>query len=273
MIVAPKSTPRWRLIGAVLTLLMMTSCSGNAESTPAPGLPGEQMVFTVMSSGGMAPAVYQALASPSLAIYGDGRVLTAVEAPALQLIPTRYEIAHIDPTTVASFVADIEARGLINPGTDFGTPRVTDLPSTTVMLHGRNGSEQVRPYAFDERFDARLTPEQRDARAALRTVISQASALAAGASRAPYSPDRVVVYEVEPGNNDEPAAVGWPGPPLSSYLKPTTGRRSIACGTLMADPAEVVYQAALENPGARWLVDGVTRLLAVNSLPLPDDCT
>ena len=59
---------KWRSLIAVLTLLMMTSCSGNAESTPTPGLPGAQMAFTVMSSGGMAPAVYQALASPSLAI-------------------------------------------------------------------------------------------------------------------------------------------------------------------------------------------------------------
>ena len=264
--------PRWRLVGTVLTLLMMTSCSGNAESTPTPALPGNQMVFMVMSSGGMAPAVFQALASPSLAIYGDGRVLTIVEAPALQLIPARYEIARIDPAAVLSFVADVEAGGLITAGTDFGTPRMTDLPSTTVMVHGRNGSEQVSPYAFDERFDARLTPEQRDARAALRTLISQASALAAGASRVPYSPDRVIVYEVEPNNNTEPSTVGWPGPPLSSFLKPTTNRRARACGELDADPAEVVYQAALNNPGARWLVDGVTRLLAVNSLPLPGDC-
>jgi hypothetical protein len=231
------------------------------------------MVFMVMSSGGMAPAVYQALASPSLAIYGDGRVLTAVEAPVLQLIPTRYEVAHIDPAAVASFVAEVEAGGLINPTTDFGTPRMTDLPSTTVMVNGRSGEQQVRPYAFDERFDARLTPEQRNARAALRTVISQASALAAGTTRVPYSPDRVVVYEVEPRNNNEPATTGWPGPPLPSFLQTTTERSSIACGALMADPAEVVYRAALDNPGARWLVDDATRLLAVNSLPLPGDCT
>ena len=265
--------PRWRQLGIVLTLLMMTSCSGSAESTPIPALPGDQMVFMVMSSGGMAPAVYQALASPSLAIYGDGRVLTVVEAPVLQLIPARYEVARIDPAAVASFVADVEAGGLINPGTDFGTPRVTDLPSTTVMVRGSNGSQQVSPYAFDERFDARLTPEQRDARAALRAVISQASALVAGASRVLYSPDRVVVYEVEPGNNDGSAAPGWPGPPPSSFLKPNSSRRSIACGALMADPAQVVYRGALDNPGARWLVAGVTRILAVNSLPLPDDCT
>jgi len=67
--------------------------------------------------------------------------------------------------------------------------------------------------------------------------------------------------------------VNWPGPPPASFLSPHTGRRSIACGELVADPAEVVYQAALENPGARWVVDGATRALAVNSLPLPGDCS
>lgn len=261
------------MLSAVLTLLMMTSCSPNAESTPAPGLPAEQMVFMVMSSGGMAPAVYQALASPSLAIYGDGRVLTAVESPALQLIPARYEVARIDPAAVASFVADVEAGGLVSADTDFGTPRLTDLPSTTVLVYGPGGERRASPYAFDERFDARLTPEQRSARVALRAIISRAAALTAGAPRVPYSPDRVVVYEVEARTADEPGAVDWPGPPPASFLSPHTGRRSIACGALVADPAGVVYQAALENPGARWVVDGATRALAVNSLPLPGDCS
>ncbi len=227
----------------------------------------------VMSSGGMAPAVYQALASPSLAIYGDGRVLTAVESPALQLIPARYEVARIDPAAVASFVADVEAGGLVSADTDFGTPRLTDLPSTTVLVYGPGGERRASPYAFDERFDARLTPEQRSARVALRAIISRAAALTAGAPRVPYSPDRVVVYEVEARTADETGAVDWPGPPPASFLSPHTGRRSIACGALVADPAEVVYQAALENPGARWVVDGATRALAVNSLPLPGDCS
>ena len=265
--------PKRRLLGSVVSLLVMTGCSPDAGSTPAANLPAQQMVFIVMSSGGMAPAAYQALASPSLAIYGDGRVLTAVEAPALQLIPTRYEVARIDPAAVASFVAGVEADGLINSGTDFGTPRVTDLPSTTVMVYGRGGEQRVNPYAFDERFDARLTPEQRSARVALRTIISRAAALAAGTPRVPYSPDRVVVYEVEARSADEPGAADWPGPPPASCLAPSTGRRSIACGELMADPAEVVYQAALENPGARWVIDGANRILAVNSLPLPGDCS
>ena len=264
---------KWRSLITVLTLLMMTSCSGNAESTPAPGLPGDRMAFMVMSSGGMAPAVYQALVSPSLAIFGDGRVLRAVDAPALQLSPVRYEVERIDPAAVASFVADVQAGGLINPETDFGTPRMTDLPSTTVMVHGRGAAAQVRPYAFDERFDARLTPHQRGARVVLRTVISTALALVNGATFVAHSPDRVAVYEIETSEAGAPSAPGWPGPPPSAFLAPSTDRRAIACGELIADPAEVVYQAALANPGARWVVDGDTRILAVNSLPLPGDCS
>jgi len=264
---------KWRSLIAVLTLLMMTSCSGDAESAPTPGLPGEQMAFMVMSSGGMAPAVYQALASPSLAIFGDGRVLRAVETPALQLVPVRYELARIDPAAVASFVADVEAGGLISPETDFGTPRMTDLPSTMVMVHGRGAAAQVRPYAFDERFDARLTPEQRGARVALRTVINTALALVYGATFVAHSPDRVAVYEIPTSEAGGPSAPGWPGPPPSAFLTPSTDRRAIACGELMTDPAEVVYRAALANPGARWVVDGDTRILAVNSLPLPSDCS
>ena len=269
---ARDSMPRWCIFRIVLTVLIMTGCSGNAESTPAPRLPGDRMAFMVMSSGGMAPAVFQALASPSLAIYGDGRVLTVVEAPVLQLLPARYEVARIDPASVASFVADVEASGLITSGTDFGTPRVTDLPSTTVLVDGLTGRQQVTVYAFDERFDARLTAEQRSNRIALRAAIEKASTLAAGAERSPYSPDRVVVYEVEPGRNTEPATTSWPGPSPSTFLAASSGRRSIACGELNADPAGVAYGAALTNPGARWLVDNTTRILAVNPLPLPDAC-
>jgi len=143
---------------------------------------------------------------------------------------------------------------------------------TTVTVRGPQGQSEAGAYAIDEQFDRGLTAEQRNARASLRALIAQAGALAAGVAHTQYSPDRVAVYEFDPQYANGPATVGWPGPPPSSFLTPSTSRRSIACGELVADPAEVVYRAALANPGARWLVDGATRTLAVNSLPLPDAC-
>lgn len=251
----------------------MTACSGTAESDPAPGLPSDQPVFTVMSTGGMSPPVVQALDSPSLVIYGDGRVLTMVEPLDIQVVPDRYTVARIDPATVASFVADAESDRLINSRTDFGTPRVTDLPSTWVTVQGANGLQQASAYAFDPQFETKLTEAQRSNRAQLRALIDRAKALAAGASSSPYSPDRVVVHEFASRPQEPPATVGWPGPDPSGFLTASDKRRAVACGEVAGDAAGVVYLAALANPGARWLVGGASRTLAVNPIPLPGACS
>ena len=265
---------------AVLTGLIAVGCSGSAGSAPTPALPADEMVFTVMSAGGLVPPVYDALDSPSVVIYGDGRVLTKMKNTAMTLVPARYDVARIDRAAVSLFVSGARARqvchgpctGLFDPGTDFGSPPVTDLAVTTVTVRASNGEAQASAYALDERFDRGLTAKQRAARAALRALIDQAGELAAGSGQVPYSPDHVVVYEVDPRYGDTPATAAWPGPPLAGFLQPTGKHASIACGELVADPAEEVYQAALKNSGARWLVNGATRVLAVNPLPLPDSC-
>ena len=265
-----------RILGAALTGLLMTGCSGSADSTPNPGpnpaLPADEMVLTVTSAGGLVPPVFDALDSPELAIYGDGRVLTMVRSTELALVPARYEVARVDPAAVASLVSGAQSGSLFDPGTDFGSPRVTDLAVTTVTVRGPQGHSEAGAYAIDEQFDRGLTAEQRNARASLRALIAQAGALAAGVAHTQYSPNRVAVYEFDPQYANGPATVGWPGPPPSSFLTPSGKHGSIACGLLTADPAEVVYQAALENSGGRWLVNGTARVLAVNPLPLPDSC-
>ncbi len=248
---------------ALLAVLALPGCSAPAGSTPSAS---DQVVFQVGTAGGMVPAVALALESPALVIYRDGRVLTKVNSLAIQFVPARYDIAQIDPSAVASFASSAESA--VDPGTDFGTPGVTDAGSTTVALNGR----QVSVYAFDETFDTGLTPAQRNARAALRSLVDRAYALSGGAARAPYTPDRVVVYELDSHFARTPATVGWPGPPPAAFLTASSSRQSIACGELVADPAEMVYRAALDNPGAGWLVDGVTRILAVNPLPAPGAC-
>ena len=251
----------------MLAWLTMTGCAPGSPPR-ATALPADRMVFMVMSAGGMVPSVIYAMQSPSLAMYGDGRVLTAVPGPALQPVPARYEVARIDPADVQRFVAAARSTGLLGGSTDFGAPRMTDLATTTVLANGDGEPAQVRVYALNQQFETGLTPAQRDARDRLRALIAGAAALPAGAARQPYSPDRVTVYEPLPGRNEDPATAVWPGPPLSDFMAPSTTRRAAACGELTGPAAGAVYQAALQNPGARWLVDGATRVLAVNPLPL-----
>lgn len=264
---------RYRII-AVTALLAAAAMSGcGSDATPTAGaLPAGQMVFMVRQYGGMVPAVISAMQSPSLAVFGDGRVLTSQKDSALQPLPARYAVADVGAEAVRAFVADVRSGGLLNGATDFGSPRVTDVSTTEVMVQDASGRAEARVYALSARFDDALSPAQRDARSRLRALIEQAGALATGAPTADYVPERILVSEPLPGRNTETAVTAWPGPPPSGFLAPADGGRVIACGELTGADAGTVYQAALNNPGALWLVDGVTRVLAVNPLPVGASC-
>jgi len=266
---------RWtRTLGAVLAGLTMLGLSASATASAGGALPADQVVFMVDSGGGLVPPVVYALESPSLVIYGDGRILSIAEDDNTGgAVPARYELTRVDPLAVAAFVSSVEARGIINPAKDFGQPSVTDMDGTTVLVHGENAPAKVSVYAFHDQFDKDVTADQQKARAALRQVIDAASNLAAGATPTPYSPDHVVVYDVGLGYGDRTATTVWPGPPPASFLNSSNQSRSVACGQLSGAPATTVYNAALNNPGALWLVGGVSRVLAVNPLPTADSCT
>jgi hypothetical protein len=259
-----------RTLGAVLVGLGMLAVPGTASADGA--LPADQVVFMVDSGGGLVPPVVYALESPSLVIYGDGRVLSIVKDATGGAVPARYQLTRVDPLAVAAFVSSAEASGIINSDKDFGQPLVTDMDSTTVMVHGENAPAKVSVYAFHDQFDKDVTADQQKARAALRQLIDTASNLAAGATPVPYTPDSVVVYDVGLGYGDRAATTVWPGPPPASFLKPSNQSRSVACGQLSGAQATTVYNAALDNPGALWRVDGASRVLAVNPLPVAESC-
>ncbi len=264
---------RWtRTLAAVLVGLGLLGVPGSATASADGALPADQVVFMVDSGGGLVPPVVYALESPSLVIYGDGRILSIVKDDTGGAVPARYQLTRVDPLAVAAFASSAEASGIINPAKDFGQPPVTDMDGTTVMVHGENAPAKVSVYAFHDQFDKDVTADQQKARAALRQLIDAASNLAAGATLVPFSPDSVVVYDVGLGYGDRTATTVWPGPPPASFLKPSNQSRSVACGQLSGAPATIVYNAALDNPSALWLVDGASRVLAVNPLPIAESC-
>lgn len=255
--------------------LALAGCSPQVTTTPTPTptapLPADRVVFQVMAGGGLPPPLIYLLESPSLTIHGDGRIVTA-QGSTHGTVPVRYDVAHIDPMVVATFVAGVEASGLVDDATDFGRPDVTDLDVTMVTVHGEKGPTAARAYALYPQFEKELSATQRANRDALRSLIEQARALAGDAARTVFTPDQVTVFELDPGLDDLPATLEWPGPAPEGFLHPATKSRWVACGVITGQQAGSLYQDALNNPGARWLVSGTKRILAVNPMPGNKEC-
>ena len=260
------------LVALLVWLLLLAGCSTpKVTPTPTAPLPADRVLFQVMAGGGLPPPLVYVLESASLVIHGDGRIVTA-QGSTHGTVATRYDVARIDPMVVATFVAGVEASGLVGAATDFGKPDVYDLDVTWVTVHGEQGPATARAYALYPQFETRLSSTQRANRDALRSLIEQAEALAGDAARTPFIPDQVTVFELDPGQGSQPATAAWPGPAPESFLRPATKSRWLACGVLTGPQADSVYQAALTNPGALWLVSGTKRLLAVNPLPGNKEC-
>lgn len=263
---------RMHCLMVLLFGLALTGCSPPVTPpTPTAPLPADRVVFQVMAGGGLPPPVVYVLESSSLVIHGDGRIVTA-QGSTHGIVPARYDVARVDPMVVATFVAGVEASGLVGAATDFGRPDVTDLDATMVTVHGEKGPATARAYALYPQFENRLSSIQRANRDALRSLIEQARALAGDAARTAFTPDQVTVFELDPGLDSLPATVDWPGPAPASFLHPASRSRWVACGVLTGQQAGSLYQAALNNPGARWLVSGTTRILAVNPMPGNKEC-
>ena len=245
---------------------------GSFAPDPVDPLPADRIVFGVSGAAhGFAPPLFWALQAPTILVYGSGLVLRAEDAVAVRGTPSRYVEAQVDPLLVARFVADAErSHSLAGP---FGNPEVTDLGSTRVWLHGVAGEQTASAYAFSKTFDDDVSWSARRRRRRLRSLIDDAYALIGDAGR-PYVPSRVVVLEQHRAASDEAAEVRWPGPDPAGFLhRPgPRGRGSIACGELTGATAAAVYTAALENSEQRWLVNGTTRILVVNPLPVEIDC-
>ena len=205
---------RFRVAGALM-IMLLTGCGAPVAGEPQPSttpLPADQLVFLVEASGGFVPVLNAALQSPALAVYGDGRVIQYDEKKKERDVPAAYTVAKVDPALVATFAAETEALNLIQEGTDFGKPPVSDMPTTTVQLNGATG-----PHSR-ERLRLRRHVRQRRLRGAAQGAagtgcesIDRAHALPGDAEQAPYRPDAVRVVELEDAEFTE-MAPAWPGP-------------------------------------------------------------
>ena len=263
-----------RRLTVLLVFLGLAGCgvwppdSRSASPSPSPSaspLPPDQLVFLVQGGvGGFTPYFHQAMITPSLAVYGDGRVIQHADREQAPDVPAAYVLSRVSPQLVATFAAETEARNLITAETDFGDPAVTDMPSTTVHFHGAGSLHRISVYAFGKGFDDDLTASERRARQELAEVIRRGSTLPGDSRRLPYSPDRVQVTEFAPERAGNTPAAKWPGPDPGSFLKRVAPRSArSACGELSGKAAKTAYAAARQNPGGIWAYAGKRRAFAV----------
>lgn len=250
---------------AGLALPGLAGCGSDVE--PVEPLPAERIVFGVSSSSPWTSSLGWALQTPSLVLYGSGRVIRQDSSD--RAGPGTYTTARIDALAVARLVAEAERSALL--AADYGILPVTDLPSTRVWSHGLAGRQEVSVYGLSESFDEYASVLDRRNRRRLRALVSDAQTLI-GDSGTAYVPDRVVVLEQR--TQGDTATVRWPGPDPDEFLHKPSGLLSsaIACGALTGSSAAAVYTAAQTNPDQLWLVDGRARVLAVNPLPVEIDC-
>jgi len=243
--------------------------------------PRDQIVWQARTTGGLVPQVAWAAQRPSLTIYGDGRFFVA--APGLDRRfdqPIQLRHGTVDREDLAVFVAQAQASGLFDADVELGSPDVTDMASTTVLLHGTGDAVRISAYALGGRFDTDLPSDAVRNRETLRRLLSSAEELVP--EPASWSPTRVRVlrlpddatFEPKPDADPDAEPAVWPGDDPTTFDQPAPadiGSTSIlGCTEVTGAAAGELFDAALGNPLPTWDVGGHVRTIVVVAL-LPDE--
>ncbi len=268
-------------------LLLVTACGpqGEVANADGPGQPegphpADAVVFQLTSIGGFGMPSALASRTPSISVYGDGRVIS--EGPTILIYPgpalPNLQVHPIAPEDVSTLLESARAAG-VDGAVDFGTPALADAPTTRFTVRGANGTEQIDVPALAEAGDDApgLTAEQQAARTRLRAFVASLTsdsgplAPARGDSAKPYVPT-VVAGVAEPFTDPEGLGqpeVAWPGPTLPG--EPLGSSTGPGCVTVSGDALQTLLAAAAETTAAApWTSDGKSWTVRLRPL-LPDE--
>jgi hypothetical protein len=292
------------LLPILVASLLLAACGGSGGSPGGTGgggtgdgdtiehPTGDQLVFSIESAGGFVMPDFLAAQMPSVAILGDGRVITmgaqTLQFPGPALPPLQVRrltedglqavLAEIVATNL--FVNDAELRGAQN--------FVADAPDTVFTLHAGGREVVVTVYALGFLDPNAQAPGMTQAEIAAHQVLQRlndrltqldaslpASAWA-DAGWQPFEPEVLRLY-VRDATADPPEAGGvpqqtrdWPlpgDPAAFGEPQPFFGNGT-RCGVVTdADAATWLTELQAANQLSRWSVDG-DLLYAVTPRPL-----
>lgn len=237
----------------------------------------DDVVLSIVSSGGFVPVEIALGQLPTMAVYADGTIVRPGPVPEIYPGPLvkPLEVGRLAPETLEWLLEAARTSGVIGSDVDFGYPTVTDLDSTTVTVVIDGVEQSASAYALYEEFaaDPTLTPEQTEARQGLMAFVSDA--FAAAGTVADWTvprPDRILVWafpHVDRTDIDAGPALEWPLAPELIALDPDTGR---ACIELSGRRAVRLLEAAMPATDLTpWQAGEVQYNLVVRPVIVPAD--
>jgi hypothetical protein len=181
------------------------------------------VVLRITTGGGFVPIEFNYTLIPELTLYGDGRVI--VTGPVVLIYPgpalPNLQTAVLPDETIQAILAAAKDAGLFRNGFDYGTPGVTDLPTTTIVINAQGTTFTSQIYALGFEDAPGLTSEQLQARAAvndLRGKLSDPANFGAGpVAWEPYEFTALAVYSRAVDSSDttdladiRPNHLPWP---------------------------------------------------------------
>ncbi len=244
------------------------------------------VVVRVNTGGGFVPVEFNLRSLPSYTLYGDGTVIRPVvsEVDVAQLPNvTPLETIKLDEAGIQALLEQAKAAGLLAPGAvdygDMGTLGVSDMPTTSVTLNAGGTTASHDAYGLTlaptEPPAGTLTPEQLEARAALRGFVALTEQQDPKATA--YAPTRLAVW-VAPAlaqPTGDAAPVVWPLATAPSVSEaPGAEGIDFRCSVVEgADVAPLIDAVQKAPAGAQWIAApdrNATFQVVVRAL-LPDE--
>ena len=230
--------------------------------TVVPSPAGEVVtVFAVDVAGGFVPVEVALSESASLVVLSDGTVYRPAPVPAIYPGPAlpALESTVLSADELARVLTLVADAAALFDGIDFGTPGVTDMPSTTVTAWLDGARVTAAAYALSFDTDVGLDADHLARRAELQALITDVNALVDGAAAGwdVADPPALRVHSVDqrsPGDID-------PGEPRDFPLAGTAlsnGDGYVCHDVAPGELAPVLDTAATATQLTPWIVDGQT---------------